>query len=398
MFMKAVILAAGESTRTYPLTFTRPKPLLDIANKTILEYNLEAMEGLIDEVLLIVGYRKEMIMERFGNRFGGIKLTYIEQKERLGTGHALLAAEPRLKGRFFVIGGDDIFNRRLFEECLKHDLCVVAEKVKEPERFGVWIEKSGKVSGFAEKPEKFISDLANTGLYILDSDIFPEIRKLKKSKREEYELNEAANELSAKRDIHIVRSEKEWLSIGYPWDLLWANERILQGIKDSDIKGEVEKGATIKGPVVVGKNTLIRSGAYIEGPVVIGENCDIGPNCYIRPFSSVGNGCSIGNGVEIKNSIIMKGSRANHLSYIGDSVLGHNINIGGGNTMANLRHDNENVRSFVKGNGVDTFRRKFGTVIGDNVKTGAGTIIYPGRKIWAGKTTLPGEHVKYDIV
>jgi bifunctional UDP-N-acetylglucosamine pyrophosphorylase/glucosamine-1-phosphate N-acetyltransferase len=396
--MKAVILAAGDSTRTYPLTFTRPKALLDIANKPILQHNLEALEGFVDEVVLIVGYKKEMIMERFGNKFGSMKLTYIEQKERLGTGHAVLTAEPGVKGRFLVEYGDDIYSRSLIEKCLKHDLCVVAEKVKEPERFGVWVEKDGKVSGFAEKPERFVSDLANTGPYVLDDSIFPELRKLKKTKRGEYELNEAVDSLSREREIPVVKSEGEWLSIGYPWDLLWANERILSQLKDSDLKGEIEENVKMKGPVVVGKNTLIMSGAYIEGPVVIGEGCRIGPNCYIRPFTSVGNDCSVGNGVEIKNSIIMDGSRASHLSYIGDSVLGHNVNIGSGNMMANLRHDGESVRSFVKGDGVDTFRRKFGTVIGDNVKTGAGTIIYPGRKIWSGKTTLPGEHVKYDIM
>jgi bifunctional UDP-N-acetylglucosamine pyrophosphorylase/glucosamine-1-phosphate N-acetyltransferase len=398
MFMKAVILAAGESTRTYPLTSTRPKTLLDIANKPILQHNLEALDGLVDEVLLIVGYKKEMIRERFGKKFKGIRLTYIEQKERLGTGHALLAAEPKLKERFFIFYGDDIYDRILFEKCLKHDICVVSEIVKNPERFGVWIEKEGGVSGFAEKPERFVSDLANTGLYVLDWEIFPEIRKLKKSVRGEYELNEAVNSLSKKRKIPIVKSDGEWVSIGYPWDLLQANERILQKIEESKLEGEVEENATIKGSVVIGKNTLVRSGSYIEGPVVIGEECKIGPNCYIRPFSSVGNGCSVGNGVEVKNSMIMDGSRVSHLSYIGDSILGHNVNIGGGNMMANLRHDGENVKSFVRGNGVDTLRRKFGTVIGDNVKTGASTIVYPGRKIWPDKTTLPGEHVKQDIM
>ena len=107
--MKAVVLAAGKSTRTYPLTLTRPKPLLEVANKPILQHNLESLSGLIDEVILVVGYRKEMIKERFGEEFNGIKLTYVEQKEQLGTGHALLHAEGYVSGRFLVLMGDDIY-------------------------------------------------------------------------------------------------------------------------------------------------------------------------------------------------------------------------------------------------------------------------------------------------
>ena len=394
--MKAVILAAGESTRTYPLTSTRPKALLEIANKPVLQHNLEALDGLVDEALIVVGYRKEMIKERFGSGFRGIKITYIEQKQRLGTGHAVLSARDHLKGSFIVENGDDIYSRGLLEKCLSHEVCVVARRVKDPRAFGVWLENSGNVSGFAEKPGSFVSDLANTGLYVLHDSIFGEIRKLKRSIRGEYELNEAVNSLSSKRKIPVVKADGGWMPICYSWDLLDANEAILQGLKEPRIEGEVEENVKIKGPVIIGKGTLVRSGAYIEGPVIIGEDCVIGPNCYIRPFTSVGNRCRVGNGAEIKNSILMDGSKVNHLSYVGDSVLGYGVNIGGGNMMANLRHDGENVKSFVKGNCIDTQRRKFGTVIGDNAKTGAGTLVYPGRKIWPGRTTLPGEHVKAD--
>ena len=87
--MQAVILAAGKSTRTYPLTLTRPKALLTVANKTILEHNLEQMSGIIDEAIIVVGYKKEMIINKFGENFGKISIKYIEQKEQLGTGHAL---------------------------------------------------------------------------------------------------------------------------------------------------------------------------------------------------------------------------------------------------------------------------------------------------------------------
>ena len=97
--MQAVIMAAGKSTRTYPLTLTRPKPLLKIANRPILEHQLSALRGLVDEVLVIVNYRKEQITERFGNAFDGIPLRYVEQREQLGTGHAILQCKDLCAGR-----------------------------------------------------------------------------------------------------------------------------------------------------------------------------------------------------------------------------------------------------------------------------------------------------------
>jgi UDP-N-acetylglucosamine diphosphorylase / glucose-1-phosphate thymidylyltransferase / UDP-N-acetylgalactosamine diphosphorylase / glucosamine-1-phosphate N-acetyltransferase / galactosamine-1-phosphate N-acetyltransferase len=94
---------------------------------------------------------------------------------------------------------------------------------------------------------------------------------------------------------------------------------------------------------------------------------------------------------------VMDNTSIGHLSYVGDSVIGENVNLGAGFIVANLRHDNADVKSTVKGKLISSKRRKLGTIIADNVKTGIRTTIYPGRKIWPGKTTLPGEIVKKDI-
>ncbi|HDD72549.1 MAG TPA: glucose-1-phosphate thymidylyltransferase [Candidatus Aenigmarchaeota archaeon] len=396
--MQAVILAAGKSTRTYPLTLTRPKVLLEVMNKPIIQHNLEGLTGLVDEVIVIVGYKKEMVIERFGNEFRGMRLKYVEQDEQLGTAHAVLKAEGFVKDRFLVLMGDDIYERSLFEECVKHDMCVTARRVKDPERFGVWITEGKRVKGFAEKPKEFVSDLANCGCYVLDREIFPEIRRLERSERGEYELNEAVNALAEKREVNVIDAGNRWVAVTYPWNLLDANEVLLGRVRESRIDGEVEEYAKIKGPAVIGEGTLVKSGAYIEGPVVIGKNCKIGPNCFIRPFTSIGNNCRIGNCVEIKNSIIMDGSKIGHLSYIGDSVIGYNVNIGGGTLTANLRHDGENIKSLVKEEMINTYRRKLGVIIGDNAKTGINTSFYPGRKVWPGRTTLPGEIVRSDVM
>ena len=178
--------------------------------------------------------------------------------------------------------------------------------------------------------------------------------------------------------------------------MLETNEFFLNRIKKK-IKGIIEKNVTIKGEVVIAKGTLVKSGAYIEGPVVIGENCVIGPNCYIRASTSIGNNSKVGNAVDIKNSIIGENTCIAHLAYIGDSVIGDNVNVAAGVITANLRHDGKNIKTPVKGKIVDAGRRKLGAIVGDNVKLGINTSIYPGRKIWPDKTTLPCEIVKKDI-
>jgi len=133
----------------------------------------------------------------------------------------------------------------------------------------------------------------------------------------------------------------------------------------------------MKGPVAIGKNTVVRSGSYIIGPAIIGENCDIGPNCYIRPCTAIGDNCHIGNAVGVKNCIVMKKSNLPHHNYAGDSVIGEGCNFGAGTKIANLRLD----KKVVWVEGIDTGRRKLGAIIGDMVETGINASINVGSMI-----------------
>ncbi len=411
--MKAVILAAGKSTRLHPLTINRSKVMLPVANRTILEHNLEQLAATkaVDEAVIVVGFFSEEIMTKFGSSttFLGksstknrIKLAYAFQTEQLGTGHAVLQAEKFVgtEKRFLLLMGDDLYSSKDIKKCLRHGSCILAKRVENVSSFGKVVAEKGALKGLLEKPDEKGSGLANTGCYVLPNSVFQLLRKLRKSDRGEYEITDAITELTKTQKV-AVEEAGFWQPITYPWSLLEANELLLRQREKNKRQiaatAKIEKYATLKGFVDVGKNSLIRNGAYIEGPVVIGDDCVIGPNCFIRPYTAIGSRCKIGNAVEVKNSIIMDGTVIGHLSYCGDSVVGSNVNFGAGTIIANLRHDDGNVKSMVKGAVVDTGRRKFGTIIGDNAKTGINTSIYPGRKIWAGKTTLPGEVVKEDV-
>jgi len=183
------------------------------------------------------------------------------------------------------------------------------------------------------------------------------------------------------------------MEIGRPWDILAADEVLLKD-QVGQILGEVESGATLKGAVSLGKGSIIRSGAYIQGPVLIGEDCDIGPNCFIRPTTCIGDRVRIGNAVEVKNSAIMNESKIGHLSYVGDSVIGVGCNFGAGTICSNLRHDGKSIRSYVKGERVDSGRRKLGVIMGDDVMTGINTSIYPGTVIEPGFRGTPAAVLK----
>lgn len=396
--MQAVILAAGKSTRTYPLTLTKPKPLLKVAGRTIIEHNLNQLVGLVDEVYIVVGYKSEMIEEFIGDKFKGMSIKYITQEKPLGNADALMKVEKYIEEKFILMFGDDLYSKKDIKKLLKYDNAILAQKVKNPEQFGVLKIENNILVKAVEKPKKNISDLVNIGCFLFTKDIFAVLKKIKLSKRNEYELPDAYNILAKEKKIKVITVKDYWLPITFPWSLLEANEFFLKKIRTKKSKKAlIEKGVNIKGKIVIGPGTIIKSGVYIEGNIKIGNNCIIGPNCYLRGATTIENNCHIGQAVEIKNSIIGDNVNVAHLSYISDSVVGDNVNIGAGNITANLRFDGENIKSPVNGNIQDTGRKKFGVAIGNNCKTGINVSFYPGVKINSNSTILPGEIVKKDI-
>lgn len=366
--MQAIILTAEKDSRTFPLTVNRPKALLRAANKSILEHTLDCLTDLVDEALIVVGFKKEMIMEKIGSEYSGIPVKYIELQEPWLRTAALKQAESLIRERFILLNSDYLYDRKELAACLQHEKSILVNPVDSTCSCYV-LEKS------------FLSDLPGN---------------IEDESSDDRVLTEALGGFARDRDIFTRKSEK-WLPIIYPWSLLEANENYLANI-ECRVEGRVEPQATIKGEVIIGRGTIVKNGAYIQGPVIIGENCTIGPNCFIRAFTAVGYNCTIGNAVEIKNSIIGDNVNVCHLSYLGDSIIGEGVNIGAGNISANLRHDNRSVVTLQDGEKVDTKRRKLGVIIGDHVHTGINNSFYPGRKIWPYLSTLPGEIIKEDRI
>ncbi|MEG1648786.1 MAG: hypothetical protein RR277_02740 [Rikenellaceae bacterium] len=199
-------------------------------------------------------------------------------------------------------------------------------------------------------------------------------------------------------DASIFRNDTSLFEINHAWDLLACSERFAKTIiKGDHSEATIEDGVTLKGNISVGKGTILKRGTYIEGDVVIGENCMIGPNCFIRGVSSIGDNARIGNAVELKNVIIGKNVNVCHLSYLGDSIVDDDTNLGAGFICSNLRHDGEIIETKLQGKKISTGRNKLGAIIGQGVHTGVRTTVYPARKIYPFCSTLPSAIVKEDI-
>jgi bifunctional UDP-N-acetylglucosamine pyrophosphorylase/glucosamine-1-phosphate N-acetyltransferase len=368
-------------------------------NKPLIEHSLDQLYGLFDEVILIVGYRQEMIRERLGDRYRNMRLIYQEQKEQLGTGHAVLQARPHIKGRFVAMNGDDLFAHEDLEKLLQHPYAALAMEVPDPSAYGVcMVDKDYNLLNMVEKPKEFLGNLANIGCYVFEPEVFDELAKAPLSIRGEIEIMDGFLPISKRQPFKIIPITGFWLPTGYAWDLLKHQEFLMKAMKESVVEGTVEAGVVMHGPVQVGAGTIIKSGTYIEGPVVIGRDCVIGPNAYVRGCSAIGDNVRVGQAVEIKNSVVMAHANICHLSYVGDSVVGEGCNLGAGTITANVRHDEKPVPSLIKDKLVASGRTKLGAIFSDNVHTGIHTSIYPGRKLWPGQTTLPGQVVQHDVV
>lgn len=397
--MKAVVLVAGKGTRMEPLTSDCPKVMLQVANKPILEHILNsAVEAGIEGFVFITGYLEEQIKAHFGDGSKwGVSIEYVQQKEQLGTANAIGYARGHVEGAFLVLNGDMLIGQQDLKTLLsrKEEAVICVKEVENPSDFGVLETRNNRVIRIIEKPRNPPTNLANAGIYLFRESIFGFIDKTQPSVRKELEITDSIQMLiDSEASVGYSPLEDSWIDIGYPWDLLKANEYLLKALKGS-CQGTVEPNVTIKGEVAIGKGSLIRSGAYIEGPVVIGENCDIGPNCFIRPSTALGNRVRIGNAVEVKNTIVMEGTHIGHLSYVGDSVIGCRCNFGAGTKVANLRHDGKNIKVMLKGRIIDSGRRKLGVIMGNDVHTGINTSINIGVVMAKGRVTLPGEVVKH---
>ncbi len=387
--MKAVILAAGEGVRCRPLTLTRSKVMLPVANKPTVEYVVQALHGSgIRDIVMVVGYAKERIMNYFGNgKDFDVNIEYAEQNQQLGTAHTIKQVKDLVEGEFLVLNGDNLVSEETITDLTeKHTegISILTAARADATGYALVEESDGKVLKIIEGLTLKDVHNVNTGIYIFGQDIFDAIEATLESDLGEFGITDSIQRMvDAGYGVHAYRTDHTWMDVIHSWNLLGVNARILEGISES-VHETAEVGGKIKGRVVVGSGSIIGAGSYIKGPVIIGRDCEIGPNVVIAPSTSIGDNVTIEPFTYIRNSVILDNTYIGSGSTIKNSIIGENnlieshfITESGKNLMIELE-------------GMLHHADELGTVLGDgnrvgcNVSTAAGTLVGTECKIETG--------------
>ena len=330
--MRGLILSGGRGTRLRPITYTSAKQLVPVANKPILFYGLEALAacGLV-EIGIVVGDTHQEIRDAVGDggRWG-LRVTYIPQTAPLGLAHAVLTAEPFLRGQPFVMYlGDNLVREPLAPLVARFRgeapaAQILLAKVPNPQEFGVAVLAGERVVRLVEKPATPPSDLALVGVYMFDGQVFDAARAIRPSGRGELEITDAIQHLIDHG--HAVRPcviEGWWKDTGKLEDLLEANRIVLDTLEPR-LEGLVE-ASEVSGRVVIEPGARVMR-SVVRGPAIIGREAVI-ENAYVGPFTAIGDGVRI-HGSEIEHSIVLEGSSVTDVgARIESSLLGRNTQV-----------------------------------------------------------------------
>ncbi len=392
--MKAIILAAWEWSRLRPFTNTIPKPLIKICWKSIIEHSLENLYKYVEEIIIVVKYKKELIIKEFWNNYKWVKISYHNQINEKWTASAIKWIKSDVD--LLIMNWDSIFDKSDLEKIINFNgYWVLVKKVSDPEKYWVFkIDVDWNIKEIIEKPETNIWNLANLWVYKFDSKILDIVENISISKRWEYEITDAINKYVKLFPFKAFEIKWAFIDIWYPWDILTANAHFLNNLSKSDIKWEVEEWVTIKWNIVLEKWAILKSWTYIEWNVYIWKDSKIGPNTYIRWNTVIWEGCKLWNAVEVKNTSIWDKTNIAHLSYFWDSIIWNNVNIGCWFITANLRHDKTNIKVPIKWILTDTWLYKLGIIIWDNCKTWINSSSMPWRVLENDMFTNPWTIIK----
>jgi glucose-1-phosphate thymidylyltransferase len=233
--MKAVVLAAGEGTRLRPLTEDKPKGMVEVDGKPILTHCFDQLAALgADELIVVVGYLKERIIDHYGDEYEGIPITYAHQRDQQGLAHALLTVEEYIDDDFMLMLGDNVFQANLEDVVRRQredraDAAFLVEEVpwEDADRYGVCdTNKFGEITDVVEKPDDPPSNLVMTGFYTFTPAIFHACHLVQPSNRGEYEISEAIDLLiQSGRTIDAIGLEGWRIDVGYPEDREEAEKR-----------------------------------------------------------------------------------------------------------------------------------------------------------------------------
>ncbi|MGB9965904.1 sugar phosphate nucleotidyltransferase [Halobacterium hubeiense] len=373
--MKAVILAAGEGKRLEPLTNRRPKPMLPVANRPVLEHVVEAVvDAGVDEVVLVVGYKRDRIQTHFGDGDDwGVDIEYAVQSKQLGTGHALLQAADHLDDSFVVLNGDRVISPDLVSSVIDRttagDAPVISvTRVKNARNYGV-VELDGqRVTAIHEKPaaHRSQSDIINAGVYGFDPSVLDAVRETKTAPTGELALTATLDELAGDEGLTAVRYDDYWLDISYLWDVLSVNEVVVSRLVDN-ASSEPATG----------------TGATVADDVAIDDDVRVGANATIHPRVSLGENVTVGPNAVVSNAVVLPDATVDAGAIVRDCIVGENATVGPNSTVVG-----GTARMVVEDEVHHDVR--LGGVVGDNATLGGGVVVDSGTVVGDDATIQSG--------
>jgi len=378
--MQAVILAAGESSRFWPLN-QKNKSLIKIMGRPLIWYTIEGLKKTGIKDIIIIQSSKRDIEKELKKYNLGIKIQYLIQQKPKGMGDALWQAKSLLKERFLVVDVGKVDCGDIIKHHHKstRGTILFGQKTNNPQLFGIVKLKDDRILEIIEKPKKGKepSNIRVIGIYILEPDFFD---TYKKTRKHHYDFEAALSQYVKKKyvKIEVLKEKKETLSLKYPWHLF----EVTKFLMDKYLGGKTR----------IGKSVKIYEGAVIKGLCYIGDNCIIGNNSLVREYTNLENNVLIGAFAEVARSIFQEDVHV-HSGYFGDSIFGKGCRVGAGTITANVRIDKGEIKSVIraqrggkmnessatiKGEKINTGLYSLGCIIGENTKTGIHCSLMPG--------------------
>lgn len=380
----AIVLAAGEGMRLRPLTRNRPKPMLPVCSRPILERVFDQLVEIgITDITVVVGYRRHRVQSHFGPTYRNVPVSYVTQEPQLGTGDAILAAESAVEGTCLVVYGDQFVDGRILRDVVDgHDGAAATLGLlrrTDVSGYGGVLLDGDRVVEMVEHPADDREYLLNAGAYVLESRAFDAVRAAEPRAGEHLLVDGISRLVDEGATVRGVVSDGVWADATYPWDLLDVSETLLEaGVIDDDRTVGVDRSAKV------------HESATVREPVVVGPDCEIGPGAVIGPKTCLGENATVGSGAVVERSVIDADTRIGANATVIDCVTGVGVEIGPGTTIPGGPGD---VRV-----GDRVFEdERLGALVADRARDRGGASYVPGAIVGAGATVESGAVVRGTI-
>ena len=398
--MQAVLIAAGDSSRFWPLNKNH-KSQISLLAKPLIYWTIKGLWEIgIKDIIVVCRPNSSMqaMLERENDL--GIRISYVVQEKPLGTGNALWQAKDLIRESFFVMWPDKVDSSGIVAQMIAKqkevgaEMVLVGSETSNPQDYGIAKFDGERVVEIVENPEpgKEPSSIKIMGACFFQPDFFEYYAKL--STHHEADYVDAINAYLQEKKSALVVSE-EGPTLKYPWDLfgilelLFGSENFQSSIAST---AKIEKGVKMEGPVAIGERVVIKEGTILQGPCFIGDDCEIGYHNVLRGPLDLEAKVRTGAFCEIKHSIIQRGTHF-HSGFVGDSVVGENCRFGAGFVTGNRRFDRDLVHATVKGKKVNTRLDALGVFVGDGSSFGIHSGTMPGVLIGSHCQVGPGTYV-----